>query len=192
MRALWFETPLGSMVAIGDAQALYGLHFAGARHLPDIAACEEGRDCLLLRRVQHQVAEYFEGRRTVFDIALKADGTALQQAVWDELATIATGSTLSYSELAARVGRPRAIRAVAQAVGRNPWTLIRPCHRVIGANGSLTGFAGGLERKSALLAHEARLARASANAQPAAESGRPKGAAVTPMRASSRPAGSRV
>ncbi len=135
------------MVAIGDAQALSGLHFAGARHLPDIAACEEGRDCLLLRRVALQVADYFEGRRTVFDLPLTARGTALQQAVWRELAEIPMGSTISYAELAARVGRPRAIRAVAQAVGRNPWTLIRPCHRVIGSNGSLTGFAGGLERK---------------------------------------------
>lgn len=190
MRALWFETPLGSMVAVGNAQALRGLHFGGARHLPDLAACEEGRDCLLLRRVRLQVTEYFEGRRTVFDIPLEAPGTPLQHAVWHELGAIATGSTLSYAELAARVGRPRAVRAVAQAVGRNPWTLIRPCHRVIGSNGSLTGFAGGLERKAALLAHEARLARASATARPAAESDRPKGCDVTPMRAASRPASS--
>ena len=188
MRALWFETPLGSMVAIGDAQALSGLHFAGARHLPDIAACEEGRDCLLLRRVALQVADYFEGRRTVFDLPLAARGTALQQAVWRELAEIPMGSTISYAELAARVGRPRAIRAVAQAVGRNPWTLIRPCHRVIGSNGSLTGFAGGLERKSALLAHEARRARAPALASTATDTRRTKSAEVTPMRSASRPA----
>jgi methylated-DNA-[protein]-cysteine S-methyltransferase len=176
------------MVAIGDAQALSGLHFAGARHLPDIAACEEGRDCLLLRRVALQVADYFEGRRTVFDLPLAARGTALQQAVWRELAEIPMGSTISYAELAARVGRPRAIRAVAQAVGRNPWTLIRPCHRVIGSNGSLTGFAGGLERKSALLAHEARRARAPALASPATDTRRTKSAEVTPMRSASRPA----
>ncbi len=191
MRALWFETPLGSMVAVGDAQALRGLHFGGARHLPDLAHCEDGRDCLLLRRVQLQVSEYFEGRRSAFDIALVAEGTELQRAVWQELGAIPIGSTLSYSELAARVNRPRAVRAVAQAVGRNPWTLIRPCHRIIGANGALPGFAGGLERKSALLAHEARLARASAVTDPPVESGRPKGAEVTPMRAASRPARSR-
>ncbi len=187
---MWFETPLGSMVAVGDAQTLRGLHFGGARHLPDLAECEEGRDCLLLRRVKLQVTEYFEGRRATCDIPLQSPGTLLQQAVWDELGAIAVGSTLSYSELANRVGRPRAVRAVAQAVGRNPWALIRPCHRVIGANGSLTGFAGGLERKAALLAHEARLARTSITTRPITESDRPRGAEVKPMRVASRPASS--
>lgn len=190
MRALWFDTPLGAMVAVGNAQALHGLHFGGARHLPDLSACEEGRDCLLLRRVQLQVGEYFEGRRTAFDIALVAEGTDLQCSVWQALDAIALGATISYSELAARVGRPRAVRAVAQAVGRNPWTLIRPCHRVVGANGSLTGFAGGLERKAALLAHEARLARATSQAEGASDRRLSKGAAVTPMRATRRPASS--
>lgn len=190
MRALWFDTPLGAMVAIGDAQALRGLHFSGARHLPDLTACEEGRDCLLLRRAQLQVGEYFAGRRTAFDIALAADGTALQTAVWEALDSIDLGTTISYTELATRVGRPRAVRAVAQAVGRNPWTLIRPCHRVVGANGSLTGFAGGLERKSALLAHEARVARATGTGSAAAPPARQTSAAVTPMRIAPQPASS--
>ena len=117
MRALWFDTPLGAMVAVGDAQTLGGLHFSGARHLPDLTRCEDGRDCLLLRRVQLQVGEYFEGRRTDFDLPLIARGTALQSAVWEALGSIAIGTTISYSELALRVGRPRAVRAVAQAVG---------------------------------------------------------------------------
>jgi len=190
MRALWFDTPLGAMVAIGNAQALRGLHFGGAKHLPDLSACEEGRDCLLLRRVQLQVGEYFEGRRTTFDLTLAAEGTDLQCSVWQALDSIALGTTISYSELAAQVDRPRAVRAVAQAVGRNPWTLIRPCHRVVGANGSLTGFAGGLERKAALLAHEARLARAAGQADNAPDRQLSKGAAVTPMRAAPRPASS--
>ncbi len=190
MRALWFDTPLGAMVAVGDAQTLGGLHFSGARHLPDLAGCEDGRDCLLLRRVQLQVGEYFEGRRTGFDLPLIPRGTALQSAVWEALGSIAIGTTISYSELAMRVGRPRAVRAVAQAVGRNPWTLIRPCHRVVGADGSLTGFAGGLERKAALLAHEARLIRAPGLAESASGADRQKGAAITPMRIRPRPASS--
>lgn len=185
MRAMWFETPLGPMVAIGDSRALAGLHFAGAKHLPDLSDCEAVRDCLLLRRVQHQVQDYFAGRRRGFDLPLAQRGTDLQRAVWDALAQVPLGETISYLELAQRVGNPRAVRAVAQAVGRNPWTLIRPCHRIIGSNGSLTGFAGGLERKSALLAHEARLLR-NAPDTPTPQA-RPAAAAVRPMRAVQRP-----
>lgn len=185
MRAMWFETPLGPMVAIGDAHELAGLHFGGAKHLPDLAQCEEVRDCLLLRRVQHQVQEYFAGRRPGFDLPLAARGTDLQRAVWEALAQIPLGTTISYLELARRVGRPLAVRAVAQAVGRNPWTLLRPCHRVVGSDGSLTGFAGGLERKSALLALEARLSRN--NRAPADSPDRPAAADVRPMRAANRP-----
>jgi methylated-DNA-[protein]-cysteine S-methyltransferase len=83
----------------------------------------------------------------------------LQQSVWAALATIAYGQTVSYAALAERVGRPAAVRAIAQAVGRNPWIILRPCHRVVGSSGSLTGFAAGLERKSALLALESRPGR---------------------------------
>ena len=190
MRALWFDTPLGAMVALGDAHALRGLHFGGARHLPDLTRCDEGRDCLLLRRVQVQIAEYFDGKRTAFELPLAASGTALQEAVWSALAAIPLGTTVSYSELARRVQHPRAIRAVAQAVGRNPWSIIRPCHRVIGSNGSLTGFAGGLERKAALLAHEARTARALAPTSAATARAQPRSAEITPMRPAKRPASS--
>lgn len=185
MRAMWFETPLGPMVAIGDAHALAGLHFGGAKHLPNLEQCEEVRDCLLLRRVQHQVQEYFAGRRASFDLPLAERGTDLQRAVWEALAHIPLGTTISYLELARRVGRPRAVRAVAQAVGRNPWTLLRPCHRVVGSDGSLTGFAGGLERKSALLALEGKVSRN--NRAPADSSDRPVAADVHPMRAANRP-----
>ena len=181
MRALWFETPLGPMVALGDSRALEGLHFGGAKHLPETAGCEDGRDCLLLRRVKLQVEEYFAGRRLVFDLPLATRGTDLQQAVWNALSRIPAGGPISYSELARWVGRPRAVRAVAQAVGRNPWTLVRPCHRVIGSDGSLTGFAGGLERKSALLAHEAKLWKNGLG--PDCSVSRSVGAEVTPMRA---------
>ncbi len=185
MRALWFDTPLGPMVALGDSHALSGLHFGGAKHLPDVKDCEDGRDCLLLRRARLQVEEYFAGRRSRFDLPLAQTGTDLQSAVWETLSGIALGSTISYLELAHRVNRPLAVRAVAQAVGRNPWTLIRPCHRVIGSDGSLTGFAGGLERKSALLALEARLLR---NGPVPSGNHASAGALVHTMRAAGRPA----
>lgn len=190
MRALWFDTPLGAMVALGDSRALSGLHFSGARHLPDVSACEDGRDCLLLRRVSQRINAYFNGHRGAFDIPLDAPGTPLQQAVWQALAEIPLGSTISYSELATRVGRPRAVRAVAQAVGRNPWTIIRPCHRVVGSDGSLTGFAGGLERKSALLAHEARLAREAGVVDSMCARSSGEGAEVMQMSSARRPASS--
>lgn len=185
MRAMWLETPLGPMVALSETSAVIALHFGGAKHFPDLAGYEMVRDCLLLRRVQHQVQDYFSGRRRDFDLPLVERGTELQRAVWHALAEIPLGSTITYLELAHRVGRPRAVRAVAQAVGRNPWTLLRPCHRVIGSDGSLTGFAGGLERKSALLAHEAKLARKAPPDAVADE--RPVAAEVRLMRAAQHP-----
>lgn len=194
MRLLRFDTPLGPMIAVGDDDFLRGLYFSGQKHQPDFSALADGRDCLLLRRVQHQVSEFFQGRRRGFDVPLQAPGTELQQAVWLALASIPLGETLSYSALAERVGKPRAVRAVAGAVGRNPWTLIRPCHRVIGSSGSLTGFAGGLERKAALLAHESRLAHTHPGELGAAgastHAGLPQSAEVRPMRAPTRPASS--
>jgi methylated-DNA-[protein]-cysteine S-methyltransferase len=121
----------------------------------------------LLHRVRKQIDEYFNGDRQSFDLVLDHPGTPLQQAVWAELAAIPYGETVTYTTIAQRVGRPLAVRAIAQAIGRNPWLIIRPCHRVLGADGSLTGFAGGLERKAALLAHEARtLARPARSSQP--------------------------
>ena len=194
MRLLRFDTPLGPMIAVGDDDFVRGLYFSGQKHQPDFSGLPDGRNCLLLRRVQHQVSEFFNGRRGGFDMPLQAPGTELQQSVWLALASIPLGETLSYAALAERVGKPRAVRAVAGAVGRNPWTLIRPCHRVIGSGGSLTGFAGGLERKAALLAHESRLAQAHATHLSAAgastDAGVSHSAEVRPMRAPTRPASS--
>jgi methylated-DNA-[protein]-cysteine S-methyltransferase len=116
------------------------------------------RETPLLARTASQLAEYFAGKRRVFDIPLAAQGTPFQQRVWNALATIPLGMTWSYGELARAIGKPAASRAVGAANGKNPIWLIVPCHRVIGANGTLTGYAGGLPIKQALLAHEQRMA----------------------------------
>lgn len=106
----------------------------------------------VLKRVCQQLGEYFAGQRSRFEVPLDlAYGTAFQQSVWQALLTIPQGETASYSDISARIGKPAAVRAVGAAVGRNPVSILVPCHRVIGAHGSLTGYAGGLDRKAALL-----------------------------------------
>jgi methylated-DNA-[protein]-cysteine S-methyltransferase len=159
LESLQFDTPLGPMIAVGSPRAVHGLYFAGQRHMPDLSGCAVDSGCLLLHRARRQVEEYFAGRRQRFELPLDHSGTALQQSVWAALGTIAYGQTVSYAALAEQVGRPAAVRAVAQAVGRNPWIILRPCHRVVASSGALTGFAAGLERKSALLALESRPGR---------------------------------
>src|SRR5205807_4847601 len=109
-------------------------------------------------RVRKQLAEYFAGERRQFDVPLKLAGTPFQQRVWLELARIPFGTTITYAELAQRLGRPTASRAVGHANGRNPISIIVPCHRVIGADGKLTGYAGGLDKKQWLLAWERQVA----------------------------------
>jgi methylated-DNA-[protein]-cysteine S-methyltransferase len=106
----------------------------------------------VLLRAQAQLAEYFAERRRVFELPLDlSSGTAFQQTVWNGLLQISPGSTTAYGELARRIGKPLAVRALGSAVGRNPISIIVPCHRVVGASGALTGYAGGLDRKTALL-----------------------------------------
>ncbi len=110
----------------------------------------------ILDRAERELAAYFAGRLRRFTIPLAPEGTPFQRAVWAALATIPFGETRSYSDVARAVGRPRAVRAVGAANGRNPLALVLPCHRVIGASGALTGYAGGIDRKEWLLAHEQR------------------------------------
>jgi len=112
-----------------------------------------------LARARQQLAEYFAGTRTAFDVPLDPAGSAFERRVWDALRTIPYGATLSYSELARRLGDVRATRAVGTANARNPIPIIVPCHRVVGASGELTGFGGGLDRKRWLLEHEGVLMR---------------------------------
>jgi methylated-DNA-[protein]-cysteine S-methyltransferase len=149
-----FESPIGELLAVGDGQALHGLYM------------QEGRTAIAVRadwvpadepfpEVRAQLADYFDGRRTAFDLPLALQGTPFQLQVWRALQDIPYGETISYGEQARRIGRPADPRAVGQANGRNPIAVIVPCHRVIGADGSLTGYGGGVERKRHLLELEA-------------------------------------
>jgi methylated-DNA-[protein]-cysteine S-methyltransferase len=145
-------SPLGTMLLVAVDDALAGIHFDGQRDLPAIDA-EWRYDAAhpALRAASLQLGEYFTGKRTVFHLPLAAVGTPFQRAVWAAIRTVRYGETITYTGLAARAGAPRSIRAAGAATGRNPWGIVVPCHRIVGADGSLTGYAGGLPRKRALL-----------------------------------------
>lgn len=154
------DGPLGPMVLAASAQGLAGVWFVGQQHFPPQAA--EGAQAWamqpehpVLQAATAQLADYMAGQRQHFDLPLDLSyGTAFQQAVWQALLGVTVGQTCSYTELAQRAGHPQAVRAVGAAIGRNPLSVVVPCHRVVGANGALTGYAGGLAKKSALLALE--------------------------------------
>lgn len=147
------STPLGRMLAVVDRDgALVALDF-DARTSPWRELLPDERRA---RSVIDAVTRYFAGELREFHLALAPDGTPFQKRVWAELARIPYGATISYGELARRLGDERAVRAVGRANGANPVAIVVPCHRVIGADGSLTGYAGGLDKKQALLALEAR------------------------------------
>lgn len=124
-------------------------------HATDAPAGAPDVPTLLLRRAARQLEEYFAGKRTIFDLPLAPQGTPFQQDVWHALCTVPYGKTASYGQIAARIGRPKACRAVGMANHTNPIPIFIPCHRIIGANGNLTGYGGGLDIKRALLALEA-------------------------------------
>jgi len=146
-------SPLGPLCVVTDGRSVVELEFdCGKADSADVPAAA----ARLLDRAAAQVAEYFAGRRTAFDLPLAPRGTPFQQDVWRALLAIPYGHTASYRDVARSVGRPAAVRAVGAANGRNPIAIVVPCHRVIGADGTLTGYAGGLKRKQALLALEAR------------------------------------
>ncbi len=155
-----FETPIGVLRLVGDERRLERIDLPNAAACAPAAAWRETRRALpaALAAAKRQLAEYFGGARRDFDLPLAPDGTPFQHRVWDELRRIAYGETISYSELASRIGRPTASRAVGAANGRNPLAIVVPCHRVIGADGTLTGYGGGLPVKQALLALERRVA----------------------------------
>jgi methylated-DNA-[protein]-cysteine S-methyltransferase len=149
---LHFTAHLGPMVLARSRYGLCGVWFEGQRHFPARLAGDEAPSDALLQEAQGQLTEFFGGTRSRFDLPLDLSaGTRFQQDVWQALLTLGCGHTCSYSALALQLGKPRAVRAVAAAVGRNPLSIVVPCHRVLGADGSLTGYAGGLERKAALL-----------------------------------------
>ena len=144
-----FATPLGTVFATATDESLTGIYFEGQRYAPSILPdwVESPRHAPL--------AEYFDGKRRDFELPLAPVGTDFQQRVWREIARIPFGATRSYAELATRAGAPGAARAAGAATGRNPLSIVVPCHRVVGSGGSLTGYAGGLERKARLLGIEA-------------------------------------
>jgi methylated-DNA-[protein]-cysteine S-methyltransferase len=152
------ESPYGQMLLVAMAEGLSGVYFEGQKYHPEI---EPGwhRDSqhASLRQTKHELAEYFGGERKRFEIALAPEGTVFQRAVWDAISTVDFGETITYGELARRAGSAASVRAAGAATGRNPLTIVVPCHRIVGSNGSLTGYAGGLDRKRALLALEARM-----------------------------------
>ncbi len=140
------NTPLGDMLAVEADGALTALDF-----LPEGAQVAAGDDTPLLRRVKAQLTAYFAGELQAFDLPIKPRGTDFQQKVWQRLLNIPYGETRSYGQIAKEIGQPGASRAVGQANNRNPIAIVVPCHRVVGASGSMTGYGGGLPRKEALL-----------------------------------------
>jgi methylated-DNA-[protein]-cysteine S-methyltransferase len=143
-------SPIGPLLLIGDEQALRGLHMSPHAPRPGWRSAREP-----FATATEQLDQYFAGERVEFDLALDMRGTEFQRDVWDALRTIPYGETRSYGQIAAQIGRPDRARAVGSANGSNPVSIIVPCHRVIGSDGSLTGYGGGLPRKRWLLDHEA-------------------------------------
>lgn len=150
------DTPLGPVRIARTATGLAGLWFEGQKHHPGALQAPLQPDDPLLREAAAQLRRYFAGDIRAFDLPLDLQGTPFQRTVWQALLRIPAGRTCSYGELAQAIGRPRAVRAVGAAVGRNPASLVVPCHRVLGQDGSLTGYAGGVQRKQSLLQLEAQ------------------------------------
>jgi methylated-DNA-[protein]-cysteine S-methyltransferase len=144
------DSPIGELLLLGDGHVLHGLYMQHGRRPIEIGPAWE-RAAEPFVAVQAQLREYFAGERTTFEVPLALDGSSFERRVWSALQQIPYGETISYGQLARGIGQPAAARAVGLANGRNPVAVIVPCHRVIGANGTLTGYGGGLERKRLLL-----------------------------------------
>jgi len=150
-----FEGPQGRMLLLANDEGLAGVYFHRQKHHPRRQAdWKKNPHHRVLRQAKRELAEYFAGKRKRFGVALSPEGTPFQRSVWKAIARVGYGETISYGELARRAGHPGSARAAGAATGRNPIGIIVPCHRIMGANGSLTGYAGGLQRKRALLALE--------------------------------------
>jgi methylated-DNA-[protein]-cysteine S-methyltransferase len=145
------DTPLGPLTALASDAGLMGLWFDSQQHGPGLLEAPLDNDQRWIAQARDELGRYFAGRLREFKVALAPQGTPFQEAVWRRLCAIRCGETTSYGQIARDVGSPQASRAVGAAVGRNPISIIVPCHRVIGENGTLTGYAGGLHRKQALL-----------------------------------------
>ncbi len=147
-------SPLGQLLLTATPRGLSGLWVLGEKHCP-VLAPEWQENPAVFTNATTQLQEYFSGTRQTFDLPLDVSGSAFQQEAWAALQQIPYGTTLTYQQQATAMGRPAAVRAVGTANGRNPVSIVVPCHRVIGANGSLTGYGGGLPAKQWLLSHEA-------------------------------------
>jgi methylated-DNA-[protein]-cysteine S-methyltransferase len=152
------DTPLGAMLAAVTPNGLAGLWFDGQAHHPGPLALPVNPAHRWITSIRDELAAYLAGNASSFTVPVDTEGTPFQQSVWAALREIPAGATVSYGRIAERIGAPTAVRAVGAAVGRNPVSIVIPCHRVLGHNGSLTGYAGGLHRKQALLAWEAGMA----------------------------------
>jgi methylated-DNA-[protein]-cysteine S-methyltransferase len=149
-----YASPLGELILAATDAGLAGIYFEEHRHFKGVQGWSVDPTHAILRQTAAQLDDYFAGRRCDFDLPLDLQGTPFQRSVWQALCAIPFGQTTSYGEHARALGNPRALRAVGAAIGRNPVSIIVPCHRVLGATRTLTGYAGGLERKRALLALE--------------------------------------
>jgi len=145
-------SPVGRLLLVGDGARLSGLFMTNQRHHPVIESRTDDGEAF--PDAVEQLDEWFAGDRRDFDLALAPRGSTFQREVWDVLRRIPFGETTTYGDVAAQVGRPGSARAIGAAVGHNPIGIIVPCHRVVGASGALTGYAGGLDRKKWLLEHE--------------------------------------
>jgi methylated-DNA-[protein]-cysteine S-methyltransferase len=154
LRHATLSTSLGDLLVVADADGLTGIYFPGHWHPPSAGSIGDEVDAAsdaLFTELRKQLAEYLVGRRTAFELPTAAAGDAFEEAVWGMLREIPYGATTTYGELAMRLGDRNLARRVGYAVGHNPLSILVPCHRVVGASGSLTGYAGGLERKQLLL-----------------------------------------
>lgn len=142
-----YKSPLGFLILKSDGLSVTEISFSETEH-------QENQECALLLECRQQLDDYFCGRKLEFNLPLNPEGTPFQKKVWAELLKIPKGHTITYQELAIRLGDPKLVRAVGTANGRNPLAVVIPCHRVIGAGNKLTGYAGGLSRKLWLLEHE--------------------------------------
>ena len=152
LQTTYYKTPIGIAKIDGDENGIQSISVLDESTSDTISIPEDTPSCL--QDCVTQLDEYFAGKRTVFDLQLNPQGTTFQQSVWDELLNIPFGSTRTYLEQTKQLGDVKAIRAVASANGKNPIWIVIPCHRVIGSDGSLTGYAGGVWRKKWLLEHE--------------------------------------
>ena len=150
-----YESPQGKMLLVATEDGICGIFFNGQKYFPEKEReWKRNPQHAPLKQAKRELAEYFAGRRRRFEVVLDPDGTPFQRSVWKAISRVGFGKTITYGALAAKAGSPGSARAAGAATGRNPISIVVPCHRIMGANGAPTGYAGGLQRKRALLALE--------------------------------------